>query len=285
MLKIVTDSAANLPAQLVRQNDIEVVPLKVIIDDETYREGIDISAEQFYEMLSSSEVMPTTSQPAPQDFATVYEPILDAGDEIISIHLSSDLSGTYNSAVQGAALFEDAPISVVDTRLVSAGQALLVVAVARALDAGLTREEIVTQLEYIRRRASLLFVLDTLEYLKRGGRIGAASAFIGTMLRIKPILQIQEGVVQPLDRVRSRRRALDRLTDVIYDRFSDQRVWVGVAHAQTYDEANALLESCREHLDVEFELTSVIGPVVGTHAGPGTIGVAVMPAPTFGALQ
>lgn len=279
MIRLVTDSAANLPEQIVRQFNIEVVPLKVIIGEETYREGVDISAEQFYDLLSTSEVMPTTSQPAPQDFADVYEPILDAGDEIVSIHLSSDLSGTYNSAVQGAALFEDAPISIVDTRLVSAGQALVVVAAARALDAGATRNEIVTQLQYMRRRTSLLFVLDTLEYLKRGGRIGAASAFIGTMLRIKPILQIQEGVVQPLDRVRSRRRALERLTDVIYDRFGDRPVWVGLAHAQTYDEANELLQSCHEHLDVEFELTSVVGPVVGTHGGPGTIGVAVMPAP------
>lgn len=279
MIRIVTDSGANLPTSVVRQFDLAVVPLYVNIGDETYREGEDVSSEQFYELLQTGDVMPTTSQPSPQDFIDVYAPIVDAGDEIISIHLSSELSGTYNSAMQATASLEGAPIAVVDTRLASVAEALLVVAAARAVQAGHSRGKVTALLEYLQRRTSLLFVLDTLEYLKRGGRIGGARAFIGTMLRIKPILQIQDGIVQPLDRVRSRQRALDRLTEVVHDRHAGQAVWVGVAHAEARDEAESLMATSRQQLDVAYELTSTIGPVVGTHAGPGTVGIAVMPAP------
>lgn len=281
MIQLVTDSAANIPNDLRRRFDVAVVPIRVHFGDETFREGIDLSTAEFFERLETSDDLPMTTPPPPEDFATVYQSALDANHEIVSLHLSGELGGTYESAVQAASQFEDAPISVIDTRSVSSGQALMVVTAARAVQAGLDREEVVTQIKYLRRRTSLLFVLDTLEYLRRGGRIGRAGAFLGTMLRIKPVLQIRNGIIEPVDRISGRKRALERLIDIVYERYADGSVWVGIGEVAAEADAAMLREATTEQLKVEYTLQSSIGPVVATHAGPGTVGVAVSPAPAF----
>ncbi len=281
MVKLVTDSAANLPAPLAGQLGIVVVPLTVIFGEDSYREGIEITDEQFYNLLQTSQELPRTSQPSPNDFAAVFRRLLDAGHEVLCITLSKDLSGTYNSAVQAAAMFEGAPLTVVDSRYVSAGEALLVVAAARAIEAGANREQAAALVETLSPRVLLLFTLDTLEYLKRGGRIGGASAFLGTMLRIKPVLQIRDGRVEPFDRVRRRQRALERMAEAAADRFGGQPVWVGLAHAEAEEDFHLLRDLLKQRLNVEYMLETKVGPVVGTHGGPGVIGMAVMPAPNF----
>lgn len=281
MIQLVTDSAANIPEELLRRFDVAVVPIRVRFGDESFREGIDLSTAEFFERLETSDDLPTTTPPPPEDFVTVYQSALDTNREIVSLHLSGDLGGTYESAVQATSQFKDAPISVVDTRLVSSGQALMVVAAARAVQAGLDREDIVTQIKYLRRRTSLLFVLDTLEYLRRGGRIGRAGAFLGTMLRIKPVLQIRDGIIEPVDRISGRKRALERLIDIVYERYGGGSVWVGIGDVAAEADAAMLREATTEQLEVEYSLQSSIGPVVATHAGPGTVGVAVSPVPAF----
>lgn len=285
MVKLVTDSGANLPPALARQLDVTVVPLSVIFGEDSYREGVEITDEQFYSLLRNSPELPRTSQPSPHDFADVYRRLLDAGHEVLCITLSKDLSGTYNSAVQGAAMFENAPITVVDSRFVSAGQALLVIAAARALELGATRQQAAAFVEALIPQVMLLFTLDTLEYLRRGGRIGGASALLGTMLRIKPVLQITDGHVEPFDRVRRRQRALERMAEAARDRFGDQPVWVGLAHAEAEEDFRMLRDLVTGQLNVDYLLETKVGPVVGTHGGPGVVGMAVMPAPDFSQLR
>ncbi|MDQ7028377.1 MAG: DegV family protein [Ardenticatenia bacterium] len=278
MVTIVTDSAANLPAPVVRELDITVVPLTVIFGDQSYREGVDITPEQFYNLLRTSPVFPSTSQPSPQDFVDVFRPILDRGEEVLCVTISRELSGTYNSAVQAQAMLSGAPITVVDSQSASAGQALLVVAAARATRAGATRAEAAEVVRALRQELLLLFTLDTLEYLQRGGRIGRASAFVGTMLRIKPILRIQ-GVVEPFDRVRRRQRALERMIEAVTDRYGDRPVWVGLAHGDAEEEFHELGALLEHRFNIQYLLKTVVGPVVGAHGGPGVIGLAVMPEP------
>ncbi len=284
MVKLVTDSAANLPVPVARQFGVTVVPLTVVFGEDSYREGIEITDEQFYNLLKTSSQLPRTSQPSPNDFADVFRRLLEAGHQVLCITLSKDLSGTYNSAIQAAALFEGAPITVVDSRYVSAGEALIVIAAARAVEAGANREQVAAFVEGLIPQVLLLFTLDTLEYLKRGGRIGGASAFLGTMLRIKPVLQIRDGRVEPFDRVRRRQRALERMVEAAVDRFGQQAVWVGLAHAEAEEDFQRLRDLLKQRLNVEYMLETKVGPVVGTHGGPGVIGMAVMPAPDFSSL-
>ncbi len=281
MVKIVTDSAANLPAPVARELDITVVPLTVIFGDQSYLEGVDITPEQFYNLLRTNPIFPRTSQPSPQDFADVFRPLVEEGHEVLCITISKELSGTHNSAVQAQAMLSGAPITVVDSWYASAGQALLVVAAARAVRAGATRAEAAELVRALRQEVLLLFTLDTLEYLQRGGRIGRASAFVGTMLRIKPILRIQK-VVEPFDRVRRRQRALDRMVEAVLDRYGERPVWVGLAHGDAEEDFRALGALLKRRLNIQYFMETIVGPVVGAHGGPGVIGMAVMPAPTIG---
>lgn len=279
MIRIVTDSAANLPPAVAREYGVHVVPLNVIIGEKTFREGVDLGAEEFYRLLPEASPPPTTSQPSPVDFEQVYREILDAGDEILAVTLSSALSGTYNSAVQGANLIgEEAPISIVDTKSVSAGEALMVIAAAQAARAGRPRAEIVRMIEQMAEEMLLIFTLETLEYLKRGGRIGGARAFLGSILRVKPVILIKDGRVEAGDRVRNRRRAIERLVEMERDRFGQQPVWAAIAHAVA-DDKDVLAKEIEQALNVQYLLECEVGPVVGAHAGPGTVGVAVVPAP------
>lgn len=279
MIRLVSDSTANLPADLVAQYNVEVVPLKVQIGSDTFREGEDLSQAEFFDRLPTANPLPTTSQPSPLEFEEVYNKILSSGDEILSLHISSDLSGTYNSARNAAESVEAGDrVSVVDTRSVSAGLALLVVAAGEMVAAGKSRKEIVAAIEELKGKVHLLLTLDTLEYLKRGGRIGGAAAFIGGLLRVKPTIVVQNGKLEAGERARSRRKALDHLVESQVQRFGNQPVWVGSAEAMAED-IDAFEGMLRERLNVQRYFRCQIGPVVATHTGPNTLGVAVIPAP------
>lgn len=280
MVRIVTDSAANIPDELVEKHRLAVVPLKVQLNGQTYREGVDLSQEEFFAQLPKANPLPSTSQPSPLEFQEVYEEILKDGDEIISIHLSSDLSGTYNSARNAASALEGQPIAVVDSRSVSAGIALHVLAAAHMVEAGLSRDEIVSRLGSLAPETLLVLTLDTLEYLKKGGRIGGARALLGGLLRVKPLIYIKDGKLEPGERARSRKKAIEQLVQMEVDRFGDQPLWVGLAEAAADD--RAVLESlAQERLNIQKLIRCQIGPVVATHTGPGTLGIVAMPAPTL----
>lgn len=280
MIRIVTDSGANLPPAVAREFDIQVVPLVVNIGGTGYREGIELGAEQFYNLLPQASPLPTTSQPTPADFEAVFSKIVAAGDEVVAVTLSSELSGTYNSAVQAvAAIGDDVPISVVDSRSISVGEGLMAVASARAAQAGRSRAQIVEMVRRMVDETLLILTLETLEYLKRGGRIGGARAFLGSILRIKPVIVIKDGRLEAGDRARNRRRAIERLVEMERDRFGTQPVWVGVAHAVAEEDRDVLVRQLQQTLNIEYLLQSEVGPVVGAHAGPGALGVAVVPAP------
>lgn len=280
---IVTDSTADIPEDIAKQHDIHVVPLRLMFGEDTFEDGVDISAEVFYKRLVQSEQLPTTSQASPADYMQVYQEIMNEypGSPIISIHISSGLSGTYQSATIAKSMLEGDPdITIVDSKSASYGFGLLVVHAARLAAEGKTAEEIVRSVEEVRRQRKLYFLVDTLEYLQKGGRIGKAAAVIGNLLNIKPILSIdEEGIIYAVEKVRGRKKALAR----ILERFREdlggvQNINVAVGH--TADPASA--EPVLEDLSRDFRLQEVvltnIGPVVGTHVGPGTLAVFIWPA-------
>ncbi len=279
MIKIVTDSSAHLPPDQRQRHDIAVVPLKAIFGTQVYRDEIDLPTSEFYRMLPNAKEHPTTSQPSAGDFIEVYRPLLEAGREIVSLHLPSKLSGTYASACAAKAELENQfrkalPLTIVDTPWVSMALGMLCLAAAQAAEAGHSREEVVAIVNALIPKLNLIFVLDTLEYLKRGGRIGGAKAFLGTLLNVKPLLEIKNGQVEPLEQPRSRRKALKRLLDIVEERADHRPMHASILHAEALAEARLLENEIRErHNCKDFYMTE-IGPVIGVHTGPCALGVA-----------
>lgn len=276
-VRIVTDSTADLPLWVAHEFGISVVPLSVIFGDEVYQEGVDISHHQFYEKLMRERVAPTTSAPSLGTFLSVYEPLLEESKEIVSIHLSSKLSATYQIACQAAqqlAEQQGARIEVIDSRLISMGMTFAVMAAARAARQGASVEEVRAVVEGIVPRVHIFFVLDTLEYLRRGGRIGRARAFLGTLLRVKPILSLRDGEVHPEERVRTKAHALDRIFQLAssYPRIRD----VAVGYSTNPQEAEEMKRRLAAVLPQVNIYVTRVGPVIGVHAGPGVLGVGVL---------
>jgi DegV family protein with EDD domain len=279
MIKIITDSSAHLPPDQRQKHDITVVPLKAIFGRQTYRDDIDLTNQQFYEMLPTAKEHPTTSQPSAGEFIEAYRPLLEAGREIVSLHLPSKLSGTYASACAAKVELENqfrqaVPLTIVDTPWVSLALGMLCIAAAQAAEAGKSRDEVVAIVNALIPKLNLIFVLDTLEYLKRGGRIGGARAMLGTLLNVKPLLQLEGGQVEPLEQPRSRAKALRRLLEIVEQRVDGKPLHVGVLHAVVPEDAAALEEELRARFEIKELYTSEIGPVIGVHTGPDTVGLA-----------
>jgi DegV family protein with EDD domain len=270
---VVVDSTADFPEAEARFANWRVVPLYVRFGDESFRDYVELAPHDFYERLRTATETPTTSQPTPGDFAAAYEEL--AGFErIYSLHVSAALSGTFESARAGTELSGADRVRLVDTESASAAIAMLGLALQRRLDRGTTEEEIDALIERYKREDRLLFTVDTLEYLARGGRIGKAAAFAGQLLHIKPILTLHDGVVEPLKRVRGNAKAFAEFVSQFRAGSRDEPgLRVGVAHADAPERADALREMVgRERPQAEIELVTTLGPVVGTHAGPGTVG-------------
>lgn len=274
-VRIVTDSTSDIPAALAHEMGISVVPLSVIFGDEVYREGIEIGHDLFYDKLVHSRVMPTTSAPSVGDFLAVYEPLLKETDEIVSIHISSKLSATYNNACQAAKQLSDqgARIEVVDSLSVSFGLSFLAQAAARAAGAGAGIEEIRSILDGMIPRLRILVVLDTLEYVRRGGRIGRARAFLGAMLKVKPILSIYDGEVHPEERVRTKALALERLLQIATS-YRIKEAGIGYStNSQDAEDLKRRMEAMVPGVNISIVR---LGPVLGVHGGPGTLGIGVL---------
>jgi DegV family protein with EDD domain len=269
---IVLDSTADLPDAAERFPNWRVVPLYVNFGDESLRDGVDIEPAQFYERLRDASVFPTTSQPTPGDFLTVYRE-LHAYERIFSLHVSAKVSGTFASAEAAAAELGDGRVRAIDTETASASIAMLALAIQRRLDRGATDEEVDALVERYRRERGLLFTVDTLEFLQRGGRIGKAAAFAGTLLHVKPILSIEDGEVEPIKRARGERKAFAELAQALETETRDEPAFrLAVAHAAAPERAaelEALVREQRPH--AELELVVALGAVIGAHAGPGTL--------------
>jgi DegV family protein with EDD domain len=279
MIKVVTDSTNYLPPDEIERLDIRVVPLNVHFgEDRVFQEGVTLNNDQFYAMLAGSPELPTTSQPSPGQFLDVFSELSSAGHDVLCLVISSRLSGTYQSALDAKRMLPDANIVVIDTFSTATPLGLMVVTAAEMAAEGRTMDEIIARMEQMREDMRVYFVVDTLEYLQRGGRIGAAAAFLGTLLKVKPILMLDEGVVKPLDKVRSKRKAIQRLLSELESYVSPgQPVQAIAMHAQALDEARELEAEVRSRFNCRRTLFGEVGPVIGTHTGPGLLGAAICP--------
>lgn len=273
-IKIVTDSTADLPKELVEQYAISVVPLKVHMEDQVYRDGIDISPSEFYIKLREAENLPTTSQPSPGEFKEIYENLGEDGSTIISIHLSSKFSGTYQSAILAKQMLDNLDITVIDSETTALALGLIVLNTAKATKEGKTKDEVIELARRLMGNSKIYFAVDTLEYLQKGGRIGAAQALMGSLLNIKPILTIADGLVTPVEKVRGQKKAFDRLVQLAAEQFSDN-VQVAFIHGDNLAGVNKLKAKVAAKYGVQDFLISEVGPVVGTHVGPGVVAVVI----------
>jgi EDD domain protein, DegV family len=270
---IVLDSTADFPDAAEHFPNWRVVPLYVNFGTDSFRDGVELTSEQFYERLRTSTQTPTTSQPTPADFLACYTEL--AGYErILSLHLAANLSGTFQSAGIAAAELGDGRVRTIDTETASAGITLLALAIQRRLERGTTDEEVDELVARYTKEHGMLFTVDTLEFLARGGRIGRAKAFAGELLHVKPILAIRHGEVIPVKRVRGARKAFQEFVDALKSETKDEPgLRVGIAHATAPERAVELTKMVRDlRPQAEIDIETSLGAVLGTHAGPGTVG-------------
>ncbi len=273
-VKIVTDSTADLEYQYLKEYDISCVPLQVRFGEETLKDRVEISPSEFYARLTQTKSPVSTSQPSPGDFYNVYKSIADQGDSIISIHLSGDFSGTYQTASLAKTMLPEADIQVIDSRSVSVGLGLIVLAAAKAAKQGKTSAEITALVNELIPKIKIYFIVDTLEYLMRGGRIGRASSFLGTLLNIKPILGISEGVVVPVEKVRGKNKAYKRLIEMVKQQINNNSGHFGAVHADNKSGLLEFVQKLRAEVNCDDMLFGELGSVVGCHGGPGLVGIA-----------
>jgi len=271
-VKIVTDSSADLPAELVQELGITVVPLYVRFGEEVYREQVDISLDEFYQRLEHDPIHPVTIQPSPQDFVTAYQKLSQEADGIVSIHIPSKLSGTCNSALQGKEMIEKGcPIEVIDSQVITVGLGLICWAAAKMAKAGQGLQEVTERVKQMIPNIHLLCLLDTLKYLQKGGRIGKAKALLGSVLNVKPMITLKEGEVVPAGQVRSRSKGVERLVGFVESASNIDDL--AIAYNTTPDEAHALAERLGSVFTKEAIKVVRLGTTLGVHMGPGGLAV------------
>lgn len=276
---VVTDSTAYIPAEYVRKHNITVAPQVLIWGNETFRDGVDISPDDFYGRLKTAKVMPSTSQVSPATMQSIFQSLVDQGFEVLGIFISSKLSGTLQSAIQAKEMMGNAggKVHLVDSQSTAMALGFQVLAAARALEAGTNLKEVVALAEKAHSKTGIFFAVDTLEFLHRGGRIGGAQRFIGTALNLKPILALQEGKVEGIERIRTKSKAHSRLIELVAEKVQGRsNIRIASLHANAAEDAKALLERVIKELNPVETVFTEVSPVVGTHAGPGTVGLAFM---------
>ncbi|MED1785345.1 DegV family protein [Brevibacillus fortis] len=278
---ILTDSASDIDASVRQSLGIVAVPLKIMFGAETYVDAVTISSSEFFDKLKQSSVMPTTSQPSPLEFAEAYKAIHEKYGkdvQIIAILLSGSLSGTYQSAmIAKSMLDENIDITVIDSRKASFVHGMICVEAAKAAQAGQNKEQILDQIDRYLDEVQVYFIVDTLEFLQKGGRIGRASAVIGSLLNIKPILTLDAaGYVSAFDKVRGTKKALNRVFEALQEYAQGESVKIAVLHSSVPDQAAELLERLKQEFSVTDSWLEQIGPVIGTHTGPGLLGIVMV---------
>lgn len=273
-IKIVTDSTADLPVSLLAQYDIHVIPLKVIFEDKIYREGLDITVQEFYSKLAQAKQLPTTSQPSPGEFQELYEKLTEDGSSVISIHISAKMSGTLQSAQMAKSNLPDRDIRIIDSKLVTIALGMIVIAAAKAVKDNKTIDEVEKIAYEVASKVNIFFIVDSFENLQKGGRIGKATALLGTVLNIKPILTVEDGVVAPFEKIRGKGKAIERIISLLqeYSKINSLN-YLAVFHADALNDAVNLHEKLVAQIKPCENFIGDIGAVVGTHAGPGTMGI------------
>ena len=276
---IITDSTAYLPEELVKENNITVLPLEVIWGEETLKDGIDISPSEFYSRLETAKVMPSTSQVTIPHMQAAFERLVAEEYQVLGMFISEKLSGTINSAVQGKAAMQSGQelVHVFNSETTAMALGFQALTVARAAKDGANLEECLALAEKARANTGIYFAVDTLEFLHRGGRIGGAKRLLGTAMKVKPILSVQEGAVASMESVRTKRKAHARVLDIIIEEIGNRTpISLASIQANATEDANALLALAQEKMDVKEIIHSEVSPVIGTHVGPGTVGLAYM---------
>jgi DegV family protein with EDD domain len=273
---VVTDSTAYIPDQALNGLDIPVIPLWLIWDDERYRDGVDIEPRAFYRRLQERDTIPSTSQPSVGEFIDFYRRVAEAKetDTIVGAYISSKISGTVASAEAAAAQVPELNVTVIDSFSTSIGLGFVALAAAREAATGGSVADVVAAAQAVQERLTVLFVVDTLEYLHRGGRIGGAKRFLGTMLNIKPLLHLNGGQVEAMGQVRTKRRAIAEMLNVAEERLNGGQIAeVAVIDVDNREESDTVAEKVGGRFNISTVYQTPVSPVIGTHAGPGTVGL------------
>jgi DegV family protein with EDD domain len=270
---IVTDGTCSLTPAQGEQLGIHIAPIYVTLGEKTYRAGIDLDSEEFYRFLSASKKLPTTAQPTVTDFVNIYNKLAEEADEIVTIVISHHMSATIQSAEMAREQFDKVPVHIIDSESTSLGLGMMAIAAARAAEQGQNAQAVLQLVENLKQKINVIFTVNTLEYLHKGGRIGGATAFLGTAMDIKPILYIKNGRIEPLERQRTRKRSISRLVELMEKNVGEKPVHVAILHGNVPEESRQLEQTVRSQFNCVELITSDMGPVIGTHAGPGTLGL------------
>lgn len=276
---IITDSTAYIPKELLEQHSIMVVPQVLIWGDTTYEDGVDIQPNEFYQKLASAKTMPTTSQVSIPNMQKAFSGLLEQGYDVLGMFLSAKLSGTMQSAIQGREALDKGKenVEIIDTNTTAMAMGFQVLTVARAASGGASLVECKALADKVRDQTGVYFVVDTLEFLHRGGRIGGAQRLLGTALNLKPILSVQDGKVEAVERIRTKAKAIERLIEIVGEQTAGKSpVRVATLHANAEAEAREMLSRVSKLVNATESVFTSVSPVVGTHTGPGTVGIAYM---------
>ena len=276
---IVTDSTAYIPNEIISQYNITVVPLVLIWGEQTYEDGVEIQPDEFYKRLSTAKILPSTSQASIVNMQSAFEKLIEQGFDVLGIFISSKLSGTVQSAVQarGELAQGKEKVEIVDSNSTAMAMGFHVIAAARAADAGASLQECKNLAERAQDCTGVYFVVETLEFLHRGGRIGGAQRLLGTALNLKPILSIKDGKVEAMERIRTKNKALDRLVEIIATETAGKsQLRLALLHANVASEGQAFLDRATQQLNSVESIFTSVSPVIGCHTGPGTLGLAYM---------
>jgi DegV family protein with EDD domain len=278
-IAVVTDSTTYMPPELVKKHNISIAPQVLIWGDKTYKDGVDIESSEFFTRLKTTKVMPSTSQVAVISFQEIFQGLVEKGFEVLALLVSARLSGTVQSAMQARDLMSTSrdKVHVVDSQSVAMALGFQALAVARAIESGASLKEAIALAEKSHEYTGVCFAVDTLEFLHRGGRIGGAQRFVGTMLNMKPILAIQDGRVEGIERIRTKNKAQDRVLELTIEKVAGRiPVRLATLHANAAEDARTLLNRAEQALKPVESIFTEVSPTVGTHAGPGTVGLAFM---------
>ncbi len=274
-MKIITDSTADIPMEFARRHDIDVVPLTIHLGERSWKDYYDVEPDEFYELIKKTSAFPTTSQPTPQDFINAYSPFVVINEPILSLHLSSRLSGTYQSALLAKSHFPDAMIEVVDSLQASFALSMMIIICAEKAKKGESILDVANFARQIGPQIETYFSVDSLDHLHRGGRIGKAQAFLGTLMKIKPLLKVVNGEVQPVEKIRTREKLLNRFVELAEQAAEEHsQILLAVAESDNSDVMTALLERIEKIQGVSLIFRGKIGGVITSHTGPGALGIA-----------
>lgn len=280
MLRIVTDGAVDMPTEWFKEYEINRIPINVHFGEKTYLQDVDLTLDGFYKMVDEKgSTFPKTSQPSPHQFAEYYKKIAQPGDTILSIHITSKLSGTYASAVAAVDEVKDMfKVIPVDTLGGTMGTGFMCRAARQMERAGKSVDEIVRHLESIRSKVQIILTLDTLEYARRSGRVGTLSAALASILNVKPIALLKDGVIEMVDKVRTRKAALERVLEMAKNAYGDQPIYIAVVHARDLASGQALLDEAKKRFNVKDSVLTDLSVSLAINFGPGTVGIVLYPA-------